>query len=221
MLFNLHYLIVAFFLTVVIGLPEAPTIVLVLHYVFQTIYFVLGGAIIDDVEFWAWQALVTFSGIVAAILFIWATRAPTILQFKVGFESAWFLQVPLALAALIGGQVLYAEFAPPATWYGLFFTIVLNAIVLLLLWMSLLSNDVIFRKYESVTGFFVGWILIQVSMQAAFYFTYTGLRELWVAFIAAGAGILFSLILLLFCRPATSIKTAETDTEAFIENKVM
>lgn len=200
MLFNFHYLTIAFNLAIWFGFPAAPLVILPLHYLFQVIYYAAGGVVLDSLNFWFLQALVTLCGTCLGVLFVFIYKLPYLMRFKRQYLPVWVAKFPFFIASLIVTQLIYANYAPPSTWTGLFFTIVLNAICVLLATISLLFNDVIFDDYQFINSMIICWIVTLIIMQASFYLVYTGLSELSVAFIAAAITFIFLIIIKNFQR---------------------
>ena len=181
-LFSYHYLVVSFFISVWLGYPTSFFVVIPLHYVVQTILWASGLDLMGLTDiFWGYQGLVTLLGILVAKSYSKLMQPLPLLKIEAGYEGS-FIKFFISLAAFLGSQLLYSEFPPPNSSFGIIFSMLTSFIILMGTWYSLTFVE---KAEHNRPMFFMGWFLVIAAMQLMFYFTYTGLDETWAAMIAA------------------------------------
>ncbi len=183
-LHHFHYLITATGLTVWL---HAPAVVLACLWAFQAILYIAGIDVLDVADFIFWQFLTSLAGVAIGMGILIITRAPPMLRFQESYATnlGHFL---IWLAFFIGAQLFYAFFPPPGQAWGIVGTVVAIIILHVLLFVSMLYNEVAFRGYVARGYFFLLWIVVITVMQLCFFIAYA-LAERWAAYIAAGAGL--------------------------------
>jgi len=184
-LFSFHYAVTSFFLAT---WWHSVWWVLVVHFVFQAIFFAIGANVAAGQEalFWGWQALVTALGALAGLH---VGNTPILLVLN-GYSWAYFV---LSLAAFLGAQLFYAFYPPLNTvpagqaGVGLAVTFILTVIIILATWYG---NS----REKEPWGYYLHWACLFGLLEFLFYITLSGLAEVWVALIATG-----STLLIAFC----------------------
>lgn len=161
---------------------------------YQRIYFLAGGTITDTAEFWGWQYLITFIGILIGVTIQWITMPPPLLSTRHGWESDVFIKFPILTLLYLAAQIWFLRLPPPDNPWGILLTILSTTVIIVIAWAW--SYDQPWRDRDTVnTYMFWLWIFAVNFMLQAFHFLlYTSLESKWVSIIAAGGTLILLII---------------------------
>jgi hypothetical protein len=194
-----YYLMVSYFLTIWIQKPLAVALIFL---VFQSIWGIVKEPLPIS-ELLGWQFLVTLFGIVDGMVFLWTMKPPFLLKFKDNHAEIW-IKAAISVAFFIGALIPYGVWLPPTLAWGVLLSSILAGLVVVITGLSLYWIKHLFKGYDDVYFFFVGWILSTVIMSFSFYLTYA-IAERWAAIAAGGIVLIVILMSDIFCTTYTEV----------------
>lgn len=192
-----YYLMVSFFLTVWI---QDPLVVVVIYLAFQSIWGIVNDPL-PIAELLGWQSLITLIGIVDGMMYVWTMKPPFLLKFKDSHTEVW-VKALISSTFFIVALVPYGVWLPPTYAWGVLLSSLIGGGVIVMSWFSLYWVEHLFKGYEDVYYFFIGWILTTVVMSFSFYLTYA-IAERWAAIASGGVVLILVLMTDIFCANYT------------------
>jgi hypothetical protein len=176
---SFHYVTTAFFLGVWLWYP----LVLVIFFAIQGFFVLAGIGPSTDLEvaiFWGYQTAAVVLGILVAFSF----KRIFGIQFKSRSPGLWARWI-VTLIAFLAAQLFYARV--PQQEFGLPFTLLATATVMLGMTESLLYEPAVFAKNRLVPiGGFAWWAFLMSLLQLPFFFTQMNVAQHWIALFAPG-----------------------------------